>query len=100
MILWLMKLRGVAETMTTGQVILITGSNSGFGRLTAETLARQGHIVYASMRQSTGKNADFAEEISQLAAREHLHLNVLDLDVTNDASVEGAIQHILETAGY
>jgi NAD(P)-dependent dehydrogenase (short-subunit alcohol dehydrogenase family) len=32
------------------KTILITGASSGFGRDTAETLARAGHAVHASMR--------------------------------------------------
>ncbi len=86
--------------MSNGKVVFITGSNSGFGRLTAETLARQGYSVYGSMRDTTGKNAALASEIADLAAKEHLDLNVVDLDVTDDASVERAIQHILATAGH
>ena len=39
------------------QVIVITGASSGFGRLTANALARAGHTVYASMRHTTGRNA-------------------------------------------
>jgi len=32
------------------KIILITGASSGFGRLTAEALAKAGNSVYASMR--------------------------------------------------
>ncbi len=39
------------------QVIVITGASSGFGRLSANALAKAGHIVYASMRDTTGRNA-------------------------------------------
>ena len=38
-------------------VVLITGASSGFGALTARALARAGHMVYAGMRQTTGRNA-------------------------------------------
>jgi NAD(P)-dependent dehydrogenase (short-subunit alcohol dehydrogenase family) len=39
------------------KVILITGASSGFGRLTANALADAGHTVYASMRETAGRNA-------------------------------------------
>ena len=48
------------------QTILVTGSASGFGRLTVETLARQGYIVFAGMRAAAGKNAPAAEELHAL----------------------------------
>ena len=32
------------------KTILITGASSGFGRLTAEALARAGYTIFASMR--------------------------------------------------
>jgi NAD(P)-dependent dehydrogenase (short-subunit alcohol dehydrogenase family) len=38
------------------KTILITGASSGFGRTTAETLARAGYIVFASMRDPNAKN--------------------------------------------
>ena len=46
------------------KIILITGASSGFGRLTAEALAKAGHTVYASMRETEGCNAPQVAAIS------------------------------------
>lgn len=73
------------------KVVLITGTSSGFGYLAAKTLAEKGYRVYASMRQIEGKNAKSAGELS--SASENIH--VVDLDVTNQASVDGAIATLL-----
>ena len=81
------------------QTILVTGSTSGFGRLTVETLARQGYRVFAGMRAAAGKNAPAAEELRALAQREALALQTIEIDVTDDASVERAIAAIIETSG-
>ncbi len=81
------------------QTILVTGSTSGFGRLTVETLARQGYTVFAGMRAAAGKNAPAAEELRALAQREALALHSIEIDVTDDASVERAIAAIIETIG-
>jgi NAD(P)-dependent dehydrogenase (short-subunit alcohol dehydrogenase family) len=81
------------------QTILVTGSTSGFGRLTVETLARQGYIVFAGMRAVAGKNAPAAEELRALAQREHLALHIVEIDVTDDASVEQAIKAIIGATG-
>ena len=78
------------------QTILVTGSNSGFGRLMVEQLAQQGAYVFAAMREPDGKNAQAAGELRELAEREHLQLEPLSLDVTDDASVQGAIDAIVE----
>jgi NAD(P)-dependent dehydrogenase (short-subunit alcohol dehydrogenase family) len=81
------------------QTILVTGSTSGFGRLTVETLARQGYRVFAGMRAAAGKNAPAAEALRALAQREALALQTIEIDVTDDASVERAIAEIIETIG-
>ncbi|WP_257450569.1 SDR family oxidoreductase [Archangium lipolyticum] len=81
------------------QSILITGSSTGFGRLAAETLARKGHIVFAGMRGIHRRNESAARELNELARRENLRLHVLELDVTDDASVRTAVDRVLETAG-
>src|ERR1700688_2063836 len=85
--------------MESKQVVLITGSSTGFGRLMAENLARRGHSVFATMRDPGGRNATNASEIRALAKRESLPLSVLELDVTNEGSVEQAVHACVEQAG-
>jgi NAD(P)-dependent dehydrogenase (short-subunit alcohol dehydrogenase family) len=79
--------------------VLITGSNSGFGRLTTETLAKAGHTVYATMRESTGKNAKAAAELKAFGAANGNRVHVMDLDVTSDASVQQAVDAIARHSG-
>src|SRR6266436_1634864 len=81
------------------QTMLVTGSTSGFGRLMVETLARQGYTVFAGMRAVAGKNAPAAEELRALAEREHLALHIIDIDITDDASVERAIESLVGITG-
>src|SRR5258706_7275883 len=85
--------------MNSKQVVLITGSSTGFGRLFADTLARKGHTVFATMRDIGGRNAKNASEIRALAEKNSLPIDVLELDVTNDASVERAVQAAVTKAG-
>ena len=85
--------------MDSKQVVLITGSSTGFGRLMAETLAWQGHTVFATMRDPAGRNATNAAEIRELAKKESLPLHVLEMDVTDDVSVEQAVRTAVEQAG-
>ena len=85
--------------MNSGQVIFITGSSTGFGRLFTETLARKGHTVFATMRDPGGRNAKNASEIRVLAEKDSLPISVLELDVTDDASVERAMDAAVAKAG-
>lgn len=87
------------KTRTDSKVVLITGASTGFGRDTAETLALDGHRVFASMRDINGKNRVHADALWSLAAAKELSLSVVDLDVTDDDSVNRAMAHVLETAG-
>jgi len=75
------------------KTILITGASSGFGRDTAETLFRAGHAVYASMRSAQGKNREAA-----VAPAEARHRDV-ELDVSDDGSVEAGVNKVLAEAG-
>ena len=81
------------------KTILVTGSSTGFGRDTAETLARSGHHVFASMRATEGKNREHAEALRRLAVAERLNINITDLDVTSSDSVGRAVASVLALAG-
>ena len=81
------------------KIILITGASSGFGRLTAEALARAGHLVYASMRDVAGRNAKNAAEMAELSAKEGLDLRAIGLDVQSEASANAAADAIIAENG-
>jgi NAD(P)-dependent dehydrogenase (short-subunit alcohol dehydrogenase family) len=81
------------------QVVLITGTSSGFGRLIAETLARKNYQVFATMRNVKGRNAAAAREITDLAKHESLALQTLELEVTDDHSVESAVSKAVLQCG-
>ncbi|MFT3700011.1 MAG: SDR family oxidoreductase [Kofleriaceae bacterium] len=74
--------------------ILITGTSTGFGKLTALSLAGRGHRVFATMRDPGGKNAKHAEALRAP------NIDVLELDVTNEASVDAAVSNALASAGH
>jgi NADP-dependent 3-hydroxy acid dehydrogenase YdfG len=78
--------------MSISKTILITGASTGFGRDTAETLARAGHTVFASMRDARAKNRQHADELHKQG------IKVVELDVSSDASVEKAIEEVLANA--
>jgi NAD(P)-dependent dehydrogenase (short-subunit alcohol dehydrogenase family) len=58
----------------TEKTVLITGTSSGFGKLTALSLARRGHQVFASMRNIAGKNRAAADELRRIAESEQVDL--------------------------
>lgn len=77
------------------QVIVITGASSGFGALSARALAKAGHTVYASMRDTTGRNAPQVEAAAQFANENKVDLRAIELDVASQASTDAAIGKIV-----
>ena len=77
----------------TQRTAVVTGASSGFGRLTAQTLAAAGWRVYATMRNVATTNAAAAAALKQAG------ISVVELDVTSDASVDAAAKSILSEAG-
>jgi len=80
-------------------IILITGASSGFGALAARALARAGHTVYASMRGTTGRNAERVKEVKKFAAENNVDLRVVELDVASQESADTAIRTIIAECG-
>jgi len=72
------------------KIILITGASSGFGRLTAEALAKAGNTVYASMRDIAGRNAKNAAEMAETSKRDGVDLRAIELDVQSEPSIDVA----------
>jgi NAD(P)-dependent dehydrogenase (short-subunit alcohol dehydrogenase family) len=80
-------------------VAMVTGSSTGFGKLIAETLAKNGHTVFATMRDPAVKNAKNAEALRKFAAEGNYSLHIVEMDVTDEASVDRAAHTIVEQAG-
>lgn len=80
-------------------VIVITGASSGFGALAARALARAGHTVYASMRETNGRNAPQVAEAQTYAADHGADLRTIELDVASEASAAAAIEQIVAAHG-
>jgi NAD(P)-dependent dehydrogenase (short-subunit alcohol dehydrogenase family) len=76
------------------KIIFITGTSTGFGKLMAITLSKAGHTVIAGMRGITNKNEAVANELSALP-----NVEVVEIDITNDASVNAAFEQVLAKHG-
>ena len=81
------------------KVVLITGASSGFGRLTAEALAKAGHVVYGSMRQIAARNAPAVQEMAAFSRDHNADLRALELDVQSQDSVDAAVAQVMTEQG-
>lgn len=73
--------------------ILITGASGGFGKLTVETLLKSGHKVVGTMRTTTGRNQEVANELTNAGAQ------LIEMDVTSNQSVEAGVHKAIELLG-
>ena len=65
------------EPTADSDVVLVTGSSTGFGRLISTTLARRGYTVFASMRDIAGRNRNHAADLDDWWRRENFRLSVI-----------------------
>ncbi len=80
--------------MQRESVAVVTGSSSGNGFETSLLLAKNGFYTYATMR-----NLDKSTRMKEVAEKDSLQLEVLQLDVTDDKSVTDAIDMISNRHG-
>jgi NAD(P)-dependent dehydrogenase (short-subunit alcohol dehydrogenase family) len=85
--------------MSTQKVVLVTGASSGFGAMTVRALADAKHVVHAGMRDIGGRNAQAAEAARRYAAEHSVTLRPIVMDVSDQASVDGAVAAVLAEAG-
>ena len=74
--------------------ILITGANSGFGSLIVAELVKAGHRVAGAMREPEGRNAAAAAALKAQGA------SVVEIDVTDDGSVERGVEAAVQALGH
>jgi NADP-dependent 3-hydroxy acid dehydrogenase YdfG len=75
------------------KTVLVTGTSNGFGADIATTLAAAGHRVFATMRKMHGRHAEAAAELQAKG------IETLELDVTDNASVDAAFEALLAKTG-
>ena len=77
------------------KTILITGTSSGFGELTAYQLADEGHVVYASMRGVAASNAEKAAKAGRYSAEHGVDIRAIELDVQDQGSIDSAVARVI-----
>jgi NAD(P)-dependent dehydrogenase (short-subunit alcohol dehydrogenase family) len=83
----------------TQSVVLVTGAATGIGALTVRSLAKAGHVVYASMRDIAGRNAAKVRELRDWGFANGADVRVVELDVLSQASADAAVATIVADRG-
>jgi NAD(P)-dependent dehydrogenase (short-subunit alcohol dehydrogenase family) len=78
----------------TKGTVLITGGTDGLGKAAALLFARRGYFVFAA-----GRSAAKREELDRFARQEHLPLCSLEMDVSDNTSVQSGVELVMEKGG-
>jgi len=81
-------------TSTPSPVAVVTGANSGIGRAVAVHLATEGMTVYGTVRR-----LDSAVKLNTMAADAGVEVELVELDIADDASVRAGLAQVLDEAG-
>ncbi|HVX01934.1 MAG TPA: SDR family oxidoreductase [Nitrososphaera sp.] len=88
-----------SSSFANQKVAVVTGSSSGIGYYASLALARNGFLTYATMRNLKKADKLLESAASREGKGEGLQIRTAQLDVTDDKSVNKAIQGILSDAG-
>lgn len=80
--------------MMMKKTVLITGASRGIGLLTAKTLAKAGFQVFAAIRNLEGRNNEVVQSLNEYAKQNNVQISVIEMDVTNEVSINKAIEKI------
>jgi NAD(P)-dependent dehydrogenase (short-subunit alcohol dehydrogenase family) len=81
------------------RTVIVTGASSGFGALSSRALADAGHVVYAGIRQTTGRNAAAVADARAYAEQNGVDLRTVELDVSDQSSVDAAVDTVTAQTG-
>ncbi|MGN6349006.1 MAG: SDR family oxidoreductase [Candidatus Nitrosocosmicus sp.] len=76
------------------KVAVVTGSSTGIGYETCLSLAQNGYITYATMR-----DLKKSKKIEKIAHENNLSIKIVEMDVDKDESVKKAIENIIDENG-
>src|SRR4051794_36579657 len=80
---------------------IITGASSGFGALIARSLADDGHIVYAGMRDISGRNVRAAADAREYTSKGGSgRLIPVEMDILSQDSVDAAVAAVLDNQDH
>lgn len=85
--------QSTCSKMSGQRIVVITGSSSGIGFETSLLLAKSGFYTYATVHKLEGEGS---RQIIDIAKKEKLPLEVVQLDVNSDESVTDTINSIVK----
>lgn len=84
---------------TDSKIIVVAGASSGFGAMSVRAMGRSGHTVYAGMRGTTDHNASAVAVLEADARGAGSDLRAIEMDVSEQESVDQAINQIIAECG-
>ena len=81
------------------KIVIVTGASSGFGAMTVRALADAGHRVYAGIRHTADRNRPAVAQAARYADEHGVDLRSIELDVSDQASVDAAVAAIVAESG-